>query len=74
MILLKLVILALPVYILAGSKVPKAVIDKVEKLMRNFLWDNENDNHPINWKIISKSKEEGGLALFSLRDISKALM
>lgn len=30
--------------------------------------------HPISWRNITKSKEERGLGLFSLRDINKALM
>lgn len=40
--LIKYNILAILIYLLAESIVPK-VVDKIEKLMRNFLWDNKNE-------------------------------
>lgn len=75
--LIKLVILFIPNYVMAGSKVPTAVLRKIKTLMRNFLWNHDHDKrkmHLIDWDQISKPKEEGGLGIFRLADLRKALM
>lgn len=67
--LIKSVILSIPTYYLAGCKLPMAVINKIERLIRNFLWskdDHSHHYHLIIWKQISKAKDEGGLGLFHL--------
>lgn len=75
--LLKYVILVLPTHLLAGCKVPKAVLDRLEKLIGSFLWNNFEDKkgyHLISWSKVSKAKGEDGLGLYYFKEVSKALM
>lgn len=69
---LKSVIQSYPIHLMAGCKVSKSVMDKIEKLMRSFLWEKENDKSGIRmvgWNKISKPKINGGLGLSRFRDI-----
>ncbi|KAI5330685.1 hypothetical protein L3X38_020811 [Prunus dulcis] len=55
---------------------PIGVAAKVEQLMRNFLWEGleeGKDSHLVRWERVTKSKEEGGLGIGSLRERNEAL-
>lgn len=59
------------------SRLQRSSIDKIDKLIRNFLWSQDgcsNRIYLINWAQISKSKDKGGLGLFIFRYIKKALL
>lgn len=60
-VLIKSIIISIPIFCLAGHKVPLNVIDKIERLIRDFLWrhyGNSNCIHYISRAQITKSKEE----------------
>ena len=45
-------------------KMPSSVVNKVEKLMRSFLWEGVGEgkrDHLVKWERVANSKEEGGL-------------
>lgn len=76
-VFIKSIMLSIPVFSLAGCKVPYCVIDKIERLIRKFFWSQDgssNKIHYISWKQISKPKGQGGLGLYKLQDIQKALL
>lgn len=53
-------------------KLPKACLNQIQKLQRNFIWgDNESGSkhHAIGWDDITRSKQEGGLGLQMLDDM-----
>lgn len=57
--LIKSTILSLPIYLLAGCKVPYSLFDKIEKLIRNLLWNDDNGPrhfHLISWNTITKPR------------------
>lgn len=55
---------------------PTKVIQEIEKIIYNFLWNgNENRKHAkVAWIDVCMPKKEGGLGNKSLKDWNKALM
>ncbi|KAJ0656010.1 putative reverse transcriptase zinc-binding domain-containing protein [Helianthus annuus] len=75
--LLKAVLASLPVYYLSIYKAPATVIDKIEKMMRKFLWVGCKEGrgmHWVCWDIVTKPKKEGGLGVSKLVDVNTALL
>ncbi|KAM7481515.1 hypothetical protein LguiB_006098 [Lonicera macranthoides] len=68
---------SIPIYFLSIFKIPATVAKNIEKLMRNFLWesmDKGKGEHLVAWKIVSKSKEMGGLGIGNLVKRNEALL
>lgn len=75
--LIKSVLLSIPIFCLAGCKVPFSVVDKIDRMIRNFLWSQDGHSyhpHMISWAQVTKPKEEGGLGLSYLRNVQQALI
>lgn len=56
---------------------PVRVINKLEKVMRDFLWDKSDTvkcYHPVKWKKFRTQLSKGGLGIKSLRSMNKALI
>lgn len=55
----------LPVYFLSLFKIPRGVANQIEKLQDQLLWsgNSESEPHLINWEIVSRPKDKGGLAI-----------
>lgn len=52
------------------------VAAKVEQLMRNFLWEGAEEGKNVqlvNWEVVSRIREAGGLGIGSLRERNEAL-
>lgn len=67
----------LPTYYMSVFKLPGQVADLLEKLMRNFLWDAQEDGKArslVAWKTVQEPKERGGLGLGNLRKRNVALL
>ena len=53
--LVKSVTSSIPVYSMHTNYIPRSICDQVEKLQRNFLWNDSNGNrkvHLVNWDIM----------------------
>uniref|UniRef100_A0A2N9HWM1 Reverse transcriptase domain-containing protein n=1 Tax=Fagus sylvatica TaxID=28930 RepID=A0A2N9HWM1_FAGSY len=62
--LIQAVTMAIPTHIMQCTMLPGKICSKLDKLNRNFLWGDtaeKRKNHLLNWKTISRPKEEGGL-------------
>jgi hypothetical protein len=69
-VLIKAVLTSIPIYQSALLLAPKSVIQKIEALIRHFLWEGGKKTgrklHLISWGKISKPYLEGGLQLKDL--------
>ncbi|XXG59153.1 hypothetical protein AAC387_Pa04g1283 [Persea americana] len=67
----------LPIYYMSIIKCPIAIINRIEKLQRDFLWHGREDSkkiHLVNWKLVCSPKDSGGLGLRPLRNMNQALL
>lgn len=68
---------SLPIYYFSIFKAPSGVNDKLERIMRKFLWGGNNSNNKICWIAWDKmmaQKTFGGLGLGSLKAYNIALI
>ncbi|MGV8048602.1 hypothetical protein PJP07_30840, partial [Mycobacterium kansasii] len=64
--LIKAAMSNLPVYLMSLLHCPKLVLDKLEKLTRDFLWQGASDNHKFHLMKgvdVCKPRDEGGTSL-----------
>ena len=77
MILIKSVLNSMPIYQSSILLAPVSVIQKIESLLRKFIWEggkgNEKKLHLISWEKIQKPRDEGGLQVRSLTTQNLAL-
>ncbi|KAJ0758378.1 putative reverse transcriptase zinc-binding domain-containing protein [Helianthus annuus] len=76
-VLLKSVLESLPIYFFSIFKVPVKVVEKLESLMRNFLWGGSEEvkkMHWVAWDKVSLPKKLGGLGIWKLSLVNKALL
>jgi len=75
--LIQAVLYSIPSYYMSLFRMPISVVDKVEQLMRNFLWEGVDEgkkNHLVKWERVIRAKEEGRLGFSSLRERNDALI
>ncbi|TYK05808.1 LINE-1 retrotransposable element ORF2 protein [Cucumis melo var. makuwa] len=75
--LIKSTLSSLSIYQLSVFQAPPSTYKNIEKLWRNFLWKGSfglKGSHLINWSIVTKLKEEGGLGISRLQVINQALL
>lgn len=68
---------SLPLYFFSVLLAPYSVSRKLDKIVRDFLWHKDKDQkhyHLVSWKVVSRSKESGGLGLTVAHLINKALL
>lgn len=68
---------ALPVYFMSLFVAPVSVIKKLERVFRNFLWDDKDNNHKtheVKWDVANLTKDQGGLGVKQLRSLNIALI
>ncbi|PNX96332.1 hypothetical protein L195_g019536 [Trifolium pratense] len=56
------VLAALPTYVMQTTILPQGICNKIEKLMRNFIWgstDEKRSWHTVAWDNICKPKDQG---------------
>ena len=67
LIMIKSISSALPIYLSPLLLSPKAIMDHISKLSRDFLWrggkGNQNRLHLVNWDIVKRPVLEGGLQI-----------
>lgn len=75
--LVQLVLPAIPSYTMQTVLLPKSVCDKIEQLMRNFIWgatDQQRKWHTVSWEAMCRPKDQGGLGLRRVHLFNKALL
>ncbi|XP_076881089.1 uncharacterized protein LOC143529105 [Bidens hawaiensis] len=75
--LIKSVLENLPIYYFSLYKAPLAVIEKLESIMRRFLWAGSTEEKKIcwvAWDSVTRPKNEGGLGITNLRVTNEALL
>lgn len=69
---------ALPTYLMSIFSIPDGVVQRLDKIRRDFLWKGikENDStvhHIVKWKKVLWGKKQGGLGVRNLKLQNKAL-
>ena len=67
----------IPNYVMQCVALLAKILNSVDKLSRNFLWDSsgiKKKNNLISWKKIAKPKKDGGLGIQAARAKNVALL
>jgi hypothetical protein len=75
--LLKSMLSSLPTYFLSLFTIPKHVVERIEKLQRNFLWGGLRDgfkHHLVGWNTVCRPLANGGLGVRRVDVINRALL
>ncbi|KAF5450402.1 hypothetical protein F2P56_030760 [Juglans regia] len=76
LILIKHVLQSIPVHSLSILKTPKAVIEKLQRIISTFFWgfkDGKAKKKWRSWVALCKPVTEGGLGICSLQDVQSSL-
>lgn len=68
-VLIKHVLSSIPIHLLAAVIPPAAIIQKLESMFANFLWNSSNEtskHHWISWSSLARPLHEGGIGIRSL--------
>lgn len=77
LVLMKSVISSMPLYFLSLVQAPTSIIQWLEKIRRDFLWEDFEGSpkfHLMNWNQVCKPLDKGGLGVRSLKLINRALL
>ena len=75
--LIHFVLSAIPIYYLSLFKASISMLNSMEKLMRDFLWEGGNlvgGEHLLDWDVVCLAKDKGGLGIGNLEKRNKALL
>ena len=76
--LINAVLSAMPLYAFSLYRVPSTVIKDIDKIRCRFLWQGTTKSRKkyalVNWSIVCKPKDNGGLGILNLRDMNTALL
>ncbi|XP_008788907.2 uncharacterized protein LOC103706552 [Phoenix dactylifera] len=68
---------SIPVYLMANTVVPKTVLLRIERLLRDFLWGSYGGGHGVHlvaWEQVCRPTSEGGLGVQSLIERREAFI
>jgi len=74
--LINSVLNALPTYMMSLFPIPTGVINRLDSIRRNFLWNGNKERkgyHLVKWKALTFGKNLGGLGIKNLKIQSKTL-
>lgn len=73
--LIKAVHSSSPIYTIASVLVHMSVLNRIERLMANFIWNSKSAarTHLVNWKRVCATEEVGGLGIRGLHQIQQSL-
>ncbi|KAJ0432745.1 putative RNA-directed DNA polymerase [Helianthus annuus] len=77
MTLAKSVLGSLPSYFLSLFSAPKVIINKLEKIRRDFLWGKTSTGHKIRWVkwgLLVFPRKDGGLGLGGIEEFNQAML
>ncbi|XP_019162021.1 PREDICTED: uncharacterized protein LOC109158590 [Ipomoea nil] len=75
--LAKSVISAMPTYTMQSMWLPMGICDKLEGMIRRFIWGGDENTRKISlvrWDKVTQRKSTGGLGLRNLREVNSAFM
>jgi len=74
--LTKLVLQALPSYVMQTVLLPQSVCEDIDRICRKFIWDQDNASkrHLISWDVVCTPKKFAGLGLRKMRSVNPAYM
>ncbi|KAK2652309.1 hypothetical protein Ddye_012165 [Dipteronia dyeriana] len=73
----KAVVQSIPTYAISLFKLPKSLIDKIQRLTTRFWWGGNEKNRKIHWctwKRLCKQKSDGGLEFRDLEIFNRSLI
>jgi len=69
---------AMPTYMMSLFPLPGNVIEKLDSIRRNFLWqgngEGEKKYHLVKWEVVTNSKKEGGMGIKNLKVQNQSLL
>lgn len=71
------VLQALPIFSMQTTRLPTAIINKLEQQCRRFIWSGNSEAqkiHLVNWAEVCRPKLSGGLGLKNLTIMNEALL
>lgn len=77
LVLVRTVLMALPIYYMATSNIPKSVLNEITSIISRFFWGKVNKQRYlayVAWDKITRPIEEGRLGLRDLEVINEALL
>lgn len=67
----------MPIYVMTALKIPKQIIQEIDKARRKFLWDGGDEIHggkcKVNWQRVCRPIKYGGLGVSNLTKMGRAL-
>jgi len=75
--LIQSVLTSIPIYFFSFFRVPKAVVDRLVRIQRQFLWGGGPDQNKmawIRWDIVCLPKENRGLGIKNISNFNSALL
>jgi len=73
----KSVLCSIPSYHLSLFRIPIGVTKKIEKIMRDFLWNIHGEGkkiHLLSWEVVSRSRDRSGLRIGNIVKKNLALL
>eukprot|EP00253_Pinus_taeda_P019325 PITA_19325 len=74
LVLTKVVLQAIPIFMMSALPIPKGVLQKIRNIQRDFLWGKGEEQKKwalVAWDKLSKPKAHGGLGLHDLETLSR---
>lgn len=73
----KAILSALPIFWMGVFWIPRNILDKLEQIMRNFLWQGNFETrkaHLVAWDLVCSENKKGGLGIRNIWIMNLALL
>src|ERR1044072_4691938 len=76
-VLIKVVVQAIPSYVMGCFLIPLSLCDQIEKMVNRFFWGGDEDSkkiHWMSWERLARSKRKGGLGFRNFHCFNLAIL